>query len=200
MMTPAATQSHEHPTTNSWLCRLAYHSRGMCVAPAIGVATIAALHAHPPAVDLAVGSILFLLGWGGRLWAQRHLGYRLPYRMRLTSCGPYRFMRNPIYVANTLIVTGTTLVAGSPRLAIGAALLCAAVYSLTVHHEEGHLTRRYGRRYLAYCEATPRWLPLIPSPPAATACTCARHWTEIALAEWHVPLILVPVVVSLLIR
>jgi len=199
MITSAATQSAEHPTA-SRLCKLAYRSRGVCVAPAIGIATLAALHAHPPAVDLVVGAILFLLGWGGRLWAQQHLGYRLHSRMRLTGCGPYRYLRNPIYVANTLVVTGTTLLAGSPRLAVGAALLCAAVYSLTVRHEEGHLTRRYGRRYLAYCDATPRWLPLIPPPPTAMACTCARSWTEIALAEWHVPLILVPVVVPLLVR
>ena len=200
MMTPAAMQSAAHPGVSGRLCRLAYQSRGMCVAPAIAVAAVAALHAHPPVVDVAVGTVLFLLGWGGRLWAQRHLGYRLRHRMRLTSCGPYRFVRNPIYVANTLVVTGTTLVGGSPRLAVGAVLLCAAVYSLTVRHEEGHLARRYGRRYLAYCDATPRWLPAISSPPAPAACTCARHWTEIALAEWHVPLILVPVILPSLLR
>jgi protein-S-isoprenylcysteine O-methyltransferase Ste14 len=166
----------------------------------IGIATIAALHGHPPAADLVTGAIMFLLGWSGRLWAQRHLGYRLRHRMRLTTCGPYGLMRNPIYVANSLVVTGVALVAGSPTVAVGAALLCAAVYGLTVRHEEAHLTRRYGRHYLAYCDATPRWLPIITGPPPATGCACAPHWMELVRAEWHVPLILVPVLAAALFR
>lgn len=182
------------------LFRLAYRLRGAFVAPVILAAAVLARHAHPHAGSLGAGAATFLAGWGGRMWAQRHLGYRLRRRMRLTTCGPYRRVRNPIYIANTLVVTGTTLLTGDPWLVAAAIGLCAAVYGLTVRHEEARLARWYGRRYLAYVHTTPRWLPSVPAPPDGVGCACARHWTEVALAEWHVPLVLVPVLVPLIIR
>jgi len=182
------------------LFRLAYRMRGAFVAPVIVAAAVLARYAHPHAGTLGAGAATFLTGWGGRMWAQRHLGYRLRQRMRLTTCGPYRLVRNPIYIANTLVVTGATLLTGNPWLVAAAIGLCAVVYGLTVRHEEAFLARWYGRRYLAYVDATPRWLPSVPAPPEGVGCTCARHWTEVALAEWQVPLVLVPVLVPLIIR
>jgi protein-S-isoprenylcysteine O-methyltransferase Ste14 len=182
------------------LFRRAYRARGALVTPAIIAAAVAAWRAHPRGLDLAMGTAAFLIGWLGRMWAQRHLGYRIRRRMRLTTCGPYRWVRNPVYVANTLVVTGTTLMAGSHLLAAGAALLCAAVYGLTVRYEEARLARWYGRRYLAYCSVTPRWLPAPSASPSAARCGCARSWGDVVIAEWHVPLIVVPVLLPLVVR
>ena len=203
MMPIAEQQSLElataAPPGTRRLFRRAYRSRGVLVAPAIIAAAVAAWSARPHGITLAAGGSLFVAGWLGRMWAQRHLGYRLRRRMRLTTCGPYRCIRNPVYVANTLVVTGTTLMSGSPALAAGAALLCAGVYGLTVRHEEAFLARWYGHRYLAYCRTTPRWLPAVPATSAAAGCTCARSWADVVRAEWHVVLLVAPVLIPLVV-
>ena len=181
--------------------RRIYRWRGTLVAPALVAAAVTAWwNAHPVAPDVAIGGGLFLLGWAGRMWAQRHLGYRIRDRMRLTTCGPYGWVRNPVYVANTLAVTGTTLIAGSFWLAAAAALLCGTVYSVVVRYEEVHLARWYGRGYLAYCRVTPRWIPTGLARSAPAGCAGARSWTDVAKAEWQVPLILLPVLVPMVIR
>jgi protein-S-isoprenylcysteine O-methyltransferase Ste14 len=155
----------------------------------------------PPSFPpLAAGVAVFLVGWTGRIWAHRHLGYRLRrHRKRLTTCGPYRWVRNPIYIANTLVVTGTTLTTGDYWLAAATALLCCVVYSLTVHWEEGALARWYGARYVEYARVTPRWIPSTPASPEVV-CTGTRPWGDVAMAEWHVPLILAPVLIPLVLR
>jgi protein-S-isoprenylcysteine O-methyltransferase Ste14 len=181
--------------------RFAYRSRGVLVAPAIIAATVAAWESPPAIAHLVTGAAVLLVGWSGRIWAQRHLGYRLRHhRKRLTTCGPYRWVRNPIYIANTLVVTGTTLATGDYWLAAAAVLLCCIVYSLTVHWEERALARWYGDRYVEYARVTPRWIPSTPASPAVASCTGTRRWRDVAMAEWHVPLILVPVLIPLVLR
>jgi len=197
-MPVAAADSYPQNTPSPF--RRIYRWRGTLVAPALVAAAVTAWTTRPVALEVAIGGAMFLVGWAGRIWAQRHLGYRVRERMRLTTCGPYGWARNPVYVANTLAVTGTTLIAGSYWLAAGSALLCATVYSVVVRYEEVHLARWYGRAYLAYCRVTPRWIPAGLTRSRATGCACARSWTDVAKAEWQVPLILLPVLVPLAIR
>ena len=180
--------------------RRIYRWRGALVAPALAAAAVTAWTTHPVPLEIVLGGGMFLVGWAGRAWAQRHLGYRVRERMRLTTCGPYGWIRNPVYVANTLAVTGTTLMAGSYWLAAGTALLCGAVYSVVVRYEEVRLARCYGRAYLAYHAVTPRWLPAGLARSAPAGCACTRSWTDVAKAEWQVPLILLPVLLPRLIR
>jgi protein-S-isoprenylcysteine O-methyltransferase Ste14 len=182
------------------MVRWAYRARGTLVAPIVLAAAVIAWRAHPRRVDLALGGALFLVGWAARIWAQRHLGYRLPRRMRLTACGPYRWVRNPVYIGNTLAVTGTTVMVGDCRLAAAAALLCALVYSLAVRHEENVLGQRYGAGYRTYAALTPRWIPSYPSWSPEACCQGSRSWMRVAMAEWQVPLILVPVLVPLVLH
>ena len=180
--------------------RWIYRSRGVLIAPVIFAASVTAWRSEILAADIGIGGALFLLGWAIRVWAQRHLGYRLRNRMHLTACGPYRWVRNPIYIANTLVVTGTTAMTGAHWLVATAAVVCGSVYSLAAVHEEGALGRRYGAPYRAYAALTPRWIPSKPTSPVGPGCGCSRSWPQIALAEWHVPLILVPVLLPWILR
>jgi protein-S-isoprenylcysteine O-methyltransferase Ste14 len=180
--------------------RRMYRSRGVLVAPVILAASMTAWRSELRALDIGVGGTLFVLGWAIRVWAQRHLGYRLRSRMRLTTCGPYRWVRNPIYIANMLIVSGTTAMTGAQWLVATAALLCGVVYALAARHEEGHLSRRYGAAYRAYAERVPRWIPSRPAFGAARCHEDGRSWTQVAIAECHVPLILAPVLLPLVLR
>jgi protein-S-isoprenylcysteine O-methyltransferase Ste14 len=75
----------------------------------------------------------------------------------LLKGGPYRFSRNPMYVAVLMMWLGWALVYGS--VATGVALLIAwvIVTFVVVPWEERGLERRFGEGYLQYKNAVPRW-------------------------------------------
>jgi protein-S-isoprenylcysteine O-methyltransferase Ste14 len=80
---------------------------------------------------------------------------------RVVATGPYRWVRNPIYLAALLVVIGEAWLFGSlPLLAYAAAM--AAVFQVFVTgYEERVLRRRFGQ-YLEYQAAVPRWIPRPP--------------------------------------
>lgn len=81
---------------------------------------------------------------------------------RVVATGPYTFVRNPIYLAALLIVSGEAWLFESPSLLLYAAGLAAAFHVLIVGYEEPRLRARFGEPYVAYCHAVPRWLPRRP--------------------------------------
>lgn len=78
---------------------------------------------------------------------------------RLVIGGPYRFVRNPMYVAVLSIIIGQALLFAEWPLALYAGFVAAAVFSFVRLYEEPTLTRRYGAEYEAYRQAVPAWLP-----------------------------------------
>jgi len=115
-----------------------------------------------------LGILLFLAGWTIRIWAQKHLGYRLKVKRSLTSSGPYALLRNPIYIGNTLLILAAVVTSEVLWMIPLTLLWCAAVYSLVVRYEERHLAEKYGEAYLSYVTAVPRWLPRFASPAASS--------------------------------
>jgi protein-S-isoprenylcysteine O-methyltransferase Ste14 len=111
-----------------------------------------------------LGMLLFAMGWALRMWAQKHLGYRLKIKRTVTTSGPYTLVRNPIYIANTLVIVGTVVMSEVLWMIPVTVLWCALVYSLVVHYEEQHLAVTYGGDYLDYLVAVPRWVPRLASP------------------------------------
>ena len=84
-----------------------YRFRGWLVAPPLLLALFStAGRVDRPWLCWGLGLALFAAGVFVRLWAQEHLHYRLRAETALTRTGPYRRMRNPIYVGNTLIGAG----------------------------------------------------------------------------------------------
>jgi protein-S-isoprenylcysteine O-methyltransferase Ste14 len=77
---------------------------------------------------------------------------------RLVVSGPYRYTRNPMYLAVLSAVAGEALYFGSLRLGIYAALLAVAFHAFVLLYEEPTLTRLYGTEYGAYRLAVPRWV------------------------------------------
>ncbi len=145
--------------------------------------------ASPTAAAWLVAVPLVGLGWIGRIWSQIHLGYRLPVRMSLTTCGPYRRLRNPIYCANTFVVTGAVTAFGYWWAVPLAVLWCAAFYSAVVRHEETRLRAWHGRAYRTYCHDVPRWIPRI----ATGGDRCDHRLSPRSLlAEVQVPIVLLP--------
>lgn len=76
----------------------------------------------------------------------------------LVTDGPYRWSRNPQYVAYTPFLVGYALT-GVDVMAWAGVALYVVLAHLTVRIEEEHLARQFGDRYLAYQAATPRYVP-----------------------------------------
>lgn len=80
----------------------------------------------------------------------------------LVATGPYRWVRNPIYIAALLIVSGEAWLFLSAALLIYAAALAAAFHLLVTRYEEPRLRTRFGEQYDAYRRAVNRWIPRRP--------------------------------------
>lgn len=76
----------------------------------------------------------------------------------LVTTGPYRFSRNPIYLADALILTGWTLILGalSPIVMIPAFMLL--IERRFIRPEEAVLRQHFGSAFDDYCHSTRRWL------------------------------------------
>jgi protein-S-isoprenylcysteine O-methyltransferase Ste14 len=109
---------------------------------------------------LAVGAALVAAGSALRAWSTLHNRYAQGgARKTLATGGPYSWLRNPLYVANTLVLLGGFAVAGLWAGLPVALLWFALVYTVTVRHEERRLHQKYGRAYADYCARVGRWLP-----------------------------------------
>jgi len=78
---------------------------------------------------------------------------------RLVVTGPYRFVRNPMYIGAGLALTGAALFYQSFALLgyIGALFLITHLF--VTAYEEPTLRRIFGKNYRAYCGRTGRWWP-----------------------------------------
>jgi protein-S-isoprenylcysteine O-methyltransferase Ste14 len=78
---------------------------------------------------------------------------------RLVVGGPYRLVRNPMYVGAALALFGAALFYESLPLAAYAALFLLATHLLVVFYEEPALRETFGPDYGAYRGRVGRWWP-----------------------------------------
>ena len=72
--------------------------------------------------------------------------------------GPYRYTRNPMYVALALIQTGLGLLISSVGVLALVPLLMVLVDRFAIRHEEAYLERRFGDAYRRYRASVRRWI------------------------------------------
>ena len=73
--------------------------------------------------------------------------------------GPYRFVRNPMYIGGALLLLGFGLYQRSPSIVLFAPGWWLLFHLLVVLYEEATLRSKFGPDYDAYCRRTPRWIP-----------------------------------------
>jgi protein-S-isoprenylcysteine O-methyltransferase Ste14 len=78
---------------------------------------------------------------------------------KLVTTGPYRWMRNPIYAGDALLVFGVAFFTHSPTLLIVAFLLLPCMDLFVRRVEEPHTEQRFGDAYREYQQRIPRWIP-----------------------------------------
>ena len=123
-----------------------------------------------------------------RLWAVHHIGVISRTRSDrlgpLVSSGPFRIVRNPLYVGNIALWGGFTLSARLPWLVPAIVLLLALEYHAIVRWEERLLDARLGDRYWAYAARVPRWVPRIGSGrPPVEGSSSPFSWRETFFSE-----------------
>ncbi len=77
----------------------------------------------------------------------------------LLVTGPYRYLRNPIYLGSLLIQLGTILWFGSTLLLPYFLFFIIAYHILIVFFEEPVLHKMFGAVYEEYVKEVPRWIP-----------------------------------------
>ena len=125
-----------------------------------------------PPVAIEVQQVVgMILGTGGAmvaLWciltfASVGRGTPAPFDppRRLVIQGPYRFVRNPMYLGAGLALAGAALFYVSLPLLGYTSLYFLAAHILVVWYEEPVLRRTFGREYEAYCVRVRRWWPRV---------------------------------------
>jgi len=77
--------------------------------------------------------------------------------VNLVVVGLYRYTRNPMYIAVTLILLGWAASFGLPGLYVYAAIVALAFHLRVVLGEEPWLARKHGAQWREYAERVPRW-------------------------------------------
>jgi len=136
----------------------------------LAVLVMIGLHVSIPVVEWAglpvrlLGGVLVLLGLCtvlgcARLFSLAGTTVR-PFQesQSLVARGPYRFSRNPIYLAMVVALVGVALLLGSisPFAAIPVFLL--VIQERFIKVEEKMLEARFGEEYLRYCGRVRRWV------------------------------------------
>jgi hypothetical protein len=133
---------------------------------------------YPPliiALELALsGGSLPFVPWGLPLLLWGYLQYRLVghYRSqmggggpgvdtppdRIVEIGPYRYLRNPMYLGHLIFMAGLAI---TFRSFAATALLAFHVvwFHLRVLEDERHLEQIFGASYLDYKSRVKRWIP-----------------------------------------
>jgi protein-S-isoprenylcysteine O-methyltransferase Ste14 len=78
---------------------------------------------------------------------------------RLVVRGPYRFVRNPMYMGGGLAIAGAALFYRSWPLLLYSAIFVVIAHLFVLLYEEPTLRRTFGPEYEAYCQHVRRWLP-----------------------------------------
>lgn len=171
-----------------------YRIRGLLMLPpAIFIVLFSYGEFEKDALVWPIGLAIFAAGMALRIWAQMHLHYRLRVHKKLTITGPYVYVRNPIYIANTLLMLGLTVTSELAWFLPIMLLWCIVLYRYVVRTEEAHLLEKYGEPYGHFIETVPRWIPKIGKDRSAKPRVAGFFWSSVA-AELHCLLWLIPLI------
>lgn len=102
--------------------------------------------ARPTPVSLAMGVPVALAGEALRVWAAGHL----EKGREVTTSGPYRRLRHPLYLGSAIMGIGLALAAARPIVALIIGLYLTLALTAAVRVEEAWLRRRFQQEYAAY--------------------------------------------------
>lgn len=111
-----------------------------------------------------LGTVVALGAVALMVWAALHMRHRkvniLPHRAAtgLVTDGPFAWSRNPIYLADVLVVAGLGLAFANAWMVMAAIVLALLLREWAAKREERHLAARFGAEWDAYAAKVRRWL------------------------------------------
>ncbi|HXN09331.1 MAG TPA: isoprenylcysteine carboxylmethyltransferase family protein [Candidatus Acidoferrales bacterium] len=144
-----------------------FKNRGLLLVP---VALVLIIFGRPTLVSAIAGVAIAALGELLRIWAVGYSGATTRANVvtapALVTAGPYAYVRNPLYVGNTVIAVGFWFAfSGGLNILQSAAMLAfvvlmvAGVYATIIPLEEAYLVESFGAPYREYLERVPRIFP-----------------------------------------
>ena len=112
----------------------------------------------PLGILLALAGVILFIGSVGKF---RTAGTPVPGNQPTTAIvrsGPYRFSRNPIYLAFSLLHLGIAIWINSVWLLATLVAAIALMAVIVIPREEEYLERRFGAEYLDYKKSVRRWV------------------------------------------
>ena len=101
------------------------------------------------------GAVIAASGELLRIWAAGHL----EKSQEVTSSGPYRFARHPLYMGSTMIGIGVAVASASFAVAAIIGVYLGFTLSAARRSEEAHLRDKFGDAYDAYLESRAEPMP-----------------------------------------
>lgn len=151
------------------------------------------------ATDALIAAAILCAAAGAtfRLWGTAYLGPSTVNSIhmiagRVMADGPYRYLRNPLYVGLWCMVAAMAFLMPAGGALVAVVLITLFMIRLTLG-EEAFLTTKLGEAYKAYLSSVPRFIPRFRGVPASTG--AKAHWLRAALAELTPIGVLVGVVV-----
>jgi protein-S-isoprenylcysteine O-methyltransferase Ste14 len=128
---------------------------GMVPPAAIGIWEVAGIAIGTAGVIIAIWSVL--------AFALIGRGTPAPFDppRRLVIRGPYRFVRNPMYIGAGLALTGAGIYYASWPVLLYAAAFLFVLHLFVLLYEEPTLTKTFGDEYKDYCRDVLRWWPTL---------------------------------------
>jgi protein-S-isoprenylcysteine O-methyltransferase Ste14 len=96
----------------------------------------------------------------------------------LSTAGPYRYTRNPLYLGSFLLGGGFALAGGAWTLGLSFVVLFFLIYWTVMRREELFLRRQYGDAFDHYSRAVPLFIPVPGSRGAATSPEEKFRWAR----------------------
>jgi len=138
---------------------------------AIAISVALGLYYPLPWIGDLAGDLLFAAGWVALLAvaALWFTAIRTMTRAKTTlnpnavpdhlvTTGPFGVTRNPIYLANTLLLIGVAFVSGIAWFLPLAFIAAFATQKLAIEGEEKVLAAKFGKKYRDYSKRVRRWI------------------------------------------
>src|SRR5436190_13543531 len=131
-------------------------------------------------IVITIGAFLVFLSAALRTWGASYLRTEVvhdsaQHSEALIADGPFRYTRNPLYLANLPMAAGIGVLASRSGFIFLVLANWIFVYRL-ISREEESLLKTQAESYRAYCQAVPRFWPALT--PRVAAGNRRPHWPQ----------------------
>lgn len=136
---------------------------------------------------IIMGALVAAMGVALRVWGTAYLGSSTVNHMQmqagqLMADGPYRYVRNPLYLGSAFTIFATSLIMPASGALLAVVLLAVFMVRLILA-EEAFLTPRLGDSYGTYLRTVPRIIPILRTNLKPG--TDRPHWLAAFFAELY---------------